>query len=220
MDGLRIVTMVLPLASALMPSCGSQFQIRRSSQRVKGSAVLSVHFTSDIVQGNSADSAHGSREISVYNLPGYPDCLEDLTALVGLDGRDPHLGCDLYYAKQDSSVIICYRSIVILVQLFLFHQLGDGCMGQIGINCRSTITQQGRKVMNLPGLARFQDQGHGSALSGFHQMFVDRGNRQKRGDGHMVFIHTPVRQDQNICPFPVGLVHLHKEVVQDPFHRG
>ena len=36
----------------------------------------------------------------------------------------------------------------------------------------------------------------------------------------MVFIHAPVGQDQNSRPVPVGLIHLHEQLLDGPFQSG
>ena len=49
-------------------------------------------------------------------------------------------------------------------------------------------------------------------------MLVYRRNGQQGGDCHMVFIHAPVRKDQDIRSFPVSLIHFHKQMLQHPVY--
>ena len=51
-------------------------------------------------------------------------------------------------------------------------------------------------------------------------MLVQCGHCQKGRNGHMVFIHSPVRQDHNVYPVPVGTIHLHKQSVNGLFQTG
>ena len=63
--------------------------------------------------------------------------------------------------------------------------------------------------MHIPGFSGFQNQRHAGTLFGFDQMLVQGGYGKQRGHCHMVFIHAPVRKDQDVRPFSVAAVHLH-----------
>ena len=91
-------------------------------------------------------------------------------------------------------------------------------MRKVGIHSGRTISEQSRKVMNLPGFSGLQDQGHGRAFLCIHEMFMDCGHGQQRRNGNMVLIHTPVGKDQDIRALPVCLVHLYKQMTDHPFH--
>ena len=74
-------------------------------------------------------------------------------------------------------------------------------------------------MVYLPGLPGFNYYGHGCGLSRLHQMLMYSGHRQQRGYGYVVFIHSAVREDEDVGPLPVDLVHLYKQPPQHPLHR-
>ncbi len=75
-------------------------------------------------------------------------------------------------------------------------------------------------MVHLPGLPALQNQGHGSTLFGLHQMLLQGRHRQQGGNGHMVLVNIPVREDDNVHPVPVGPVHLQKQPVNGFFQGG
>ena len=74
--------------------------------------------------------------------------------------------------------------------------------------------------MYVPGFSGFQDQRHAGALFGFYQMLVHGGYGEQGGHGHMVFIHAPIRKDQDVRPFSVAAVHLHIQPFDGPLQPG
>ena len=68
-------------------------------------------------------------------------------------------------------------------------------------------------MMHLSWLSGFQNQGHGCTFLGLNQMLVNCCHRQKRRKCYMVFIHTAVRQNQNVSPLLESLIHFYKQMV-------
>ena len=91
-------------------------------------------------------------------------------------------------------------------------------MGQIRINRGRAIAKECGKVVYLPGLPGFEDQGHGRALLCVNEVLMHGRNSQEGGKRHMVLVHSPVRKDQNISSLPVCLVHFHKQMCEHPLH--
>ena len=110
--------------------------------------------------------------------------------------------------------IIIHRRVIILIKQPLFDQLPEGLQRQVRVHRTGPVSEQRRKMMNLSWLSGLQDEGHGRLLLRLHQILMDRRHRQEGRDRHMVLVHTPVGQDQDIGPVPVCLVHLHTQVLQ------
>ena len=220
MDRLRVVPVVLSLASCFVPSSCRQFQIRGQSQWIKSPAVLFVTGFFDVLQSDAANTAHRSRKISLDHILRDTDRFEYLASLIRLDRGDPHLGSDLYDAEQDRFIVILHSCVIILVQQFFCRKLRDRGMSQVGIDRRGSIPQKGCEMMYLPGFAGFQDQGHCGAFSGIHQMLMNGCHCQQGRDRHMVLVYAAVRQDQDIGSLAVGFVHFHEKMLKDSFHRG
>ena len=74
--------------------------------------------------------------------------------------------------------------------------------------------------MDVPGLRTLQNEGDGGALLGADQILLQGADRQQRGNGHMVFIHAPVGENENVGTLLVGPVHVDEQPVQGVFQGG
>ena len=220
MDGLGIVAVLLPLAAHLVAAHRGQSQIHRQPQGVIGLGVLGIGLGGDVLQGDAANAADGSGKIGVDDFPADADALKNLAALVGLDGGNAHFRGDLHDPLEDGVVVVLHGGVVVLMQQPVLHQLGHRGVGQVGVDGAGAVAQQTGEVVHLPGLPGLQNEGHGRALLGLHQVLVHRRHRQQGRDGYVVFVHPTVGQDQDGGPLAVGLVHLDKQLLQHPVHGG
>ena len=170
----------------------------------------------DLGDPDPADPAHRAGEISVDQVLSQPDRLENTGGLIGLDRGDPHLGRDLDDAAQKGRVVVLDRRVIILVQDPQIDHLPDALVGQVGTDGPGAEAQQGRHLVDIPGLAALQDQGDGRAPLGQHQVLLNAGDRQQGGDGHVVFVHAPVGQDDDVAAGGRRPVHRDIELVQGP----
>ena len=143
--------MVLLTSAGLVLAPAVQGRVAAQAQGVEGPAVVVIHQLSDLLQTHAPHPAEGTSEILVHHHPVNAHCLEDLGRLVGLDGRDTHLGGDLHDAAEDGLVIVLHRGVVILVQQTLVNEGADGRMGQIGVHRPGTVAQQRGEVVHVPG---------------------------------------------------------------------
>ena len=97
-DGLRIIAVMLALASEIMASDAFQGQIRSQSQRIKSRPVEFFYVCLDIFHRDAAHTTDGIGKIPFDHFFGDADGLKNLSPLIGLDGRDSHLGGNLYDA--------------------------------------------------------------------------------------------------------------------------
>ena len=179
-----------------------------------------IHLFFNIFQRNTAHPAYRSRKIGINDTSVNSDRLKDLGTLIGLDRGNPHLGSDLHNAVKHRPIVIVYRRIIILIQHMVFDQFLHTLLRQIGIYRTGTKAEQCCKMMHLSGLRRLQYHRHTGTLFRLHQMLIQRRYRQQGRDRHMVLIHAPVRQDQNVHAFPELPVRLHKEPVYRLFQTG
>ena len=96
-------------------------------------------------------------------------------------------------------------------------QLADAGVGQIGVDGPGAVTQQRGEVVDVPGLGALQDHGDGRALLGADQVLLQGRHGQQGGNGHVVLVHAPVREDDDIGPVAVGPVAVDEEMVQGLF---
>ena len=221
-NGLGIVHVILCSAAGaeLVGAGGIQGGVHPQIQQVKGVVVPPLDTLADLLQADALHGADGIGEILVDDLLADAHRLKNLSGLVGLQGGNAHFGGDLHDAVEHGAVVVRNGLVGVLIQPVLFHQLGDALLGKIGVDGPGTVAQKGCKMVHIPGLRAFQNDGHGGALFGANQILLHGGHGQQGGNGHMVFIHPPVGEDDHIGPCPVGPVTLHKELVEGGFQGG
>ena len=220
MDGLRGEEVLFLAAAELVSTAVGQLHVDIQTQRVKGGVVGSFHIRLNVFQTDTAHTADRTGEVLVDDILGDADRLKDLAALVALDGGDAHLGGDLHDAVQHSLVVVIHGGVVILVQQTLVDELGNGVVGQIGVDGAGTVAQQGGKVVHLVGLGTLKDEGHGRALLGADEVLGHGRNGQQAGDGNMVLVNVAVREDDDVGTVLVGAVHLQEDAVDGLFQAG
>ena len=167
----------------------------------------------DLLDADTAHTAYCISKIPVDKIFLQPDRLEDLRALVRLDRGDSHLRRDFDNPVEHCRVIIIHCRIVVLVQKPVIDQLTDGLVRQIRVDGTCAVTEQRRKVMYLSWLAALQDHGNGCPLLRPHQMLLESGHCQERRDSHMVLVHIPVCQDQDVRALADHPVNLDEQVL-------
>ena len=110
--------------------------------------------------------------------------------------------------------------MVVLVQDALVDELRNALVGQIGVDSPGAVAQDGGKLVHVSWLAALQDDGDSGPLLCPDQVLLHGGDSQERGDGHMVLIHAPVGEDDDVGPLCVGPVAADKELVQRLLKRG
>ncbi len=209
--------MLLRTASRLVLSGTVKRQIRRKTKRVKRKRMQIVHLFCNIRKTNPANPAYRICEIFIYHVRIYPDRLKNLRALIRLNCGNAHLRRNLHNAMQNGVIIVVHRRVIILVKHSGVNQLLNGFLCKIRIDCTRTVPNQRRKIVHLSWLRRFQNQRHTRSLFCAHQVLLHRGNRQKRRNCHMVFVHAPVRKNNNIHTVAVCTVHLYIKMVNCAF---
>ena len=220
MNGLGIVQVFLPAALIFVSSLTVQRHIDSQSQGIKRFRMERRVIRGDLLDSDPAHTAYRVCEIPVDKILLQSDRLKDLCSLVRLDRRNTHFGCDLYNSMDHRVVVIVYRRIVVFVQQSGFDQLADGLMGKIRVDRAGPVSQQSCKMVYLSWLSALQDHSHRCSFLCTHQMLLQAGDSQKRRDRHMVFIHLPVRQDQNVCPFPDCPVCFDKYILDRLLQAG
>ena len=220
MDSLRVVEVFLPAALIFVPSHAVQRHVAVQSEGIECLCVEGCVILGNLLDPDAAHTAHCIRKIFVDKLFFQPDRLEDLRALVGLDRRDPHLGSYLDDAVDDRAVVVIYRRIVILVQESGSDELVDGLVGQVRIDRAGAVSEERREVMHFSRLAALQDHGHGCPFLRAHQVLLETGHSEQGRDRHMVLVHLPVCQDQDVRALADHTVHFHEQILQSFLKAG
>ena len=203
-----------------MHTGGIQGGVHPQVQGIKGVVVPPLDALGNLFEADALHRADGVGKVGVDDLPADAHRLKNLGGLVGLQGGNAHFGGNFHDAGQDGFVVVGDGLVAVLVQHIALHQLLDAVLGQIGVDGPGAVAQKGGKVVHIPGLGAFQNDGNGGALLGAHQVLLDGGHRQQGGNGHMVFIHPPIGENHHIGPVPIGPVHLHKELVNGALQGG
>ena len=217
MDGAGIVQMILLPKAGLVRAGGIKRFVHREPKRIKGLRVVALHHLPDLFKPNAANARNGIGKIFVHNVFCNADCLENLRGLIGLHSGNAHFGGDFHNAVQHGGIVSVDGGVRLLIQQALIDQAFNGGVRQIGVDRPCPVAQQRSKMMYIPRLGRFEDHRYRRALAGTHQMLLQRRNRQQRRDRHMVFVHAPVRKNNNIHTVAVCTVHLYIKMVNCAF---
>ena len=179
-----------------------------------------LHVLLDIVDGDAAYPADGVGKVFVDDLFTDAHGLENLAALIGLNGGNAHLGGDLHDTRQHRLVVVVDSGVEILFQQPVADQIADALLGKIRVDGAGAEAQKRGKVMDKPGFAAFQNQRHGGTLPGANQIFGHRADGQQTGNGDMILVNVPVGQNQDVRAVPISPVNVHEQPVDGLFQRG
>ena len=121
---------------------------------------------------------------------------------------------------QYSTVIIAYGGVGIFVEQAELNAFFNAFVCQIWANGTCAVAEQQGKMVHLARFRTFQNNRDRRALLCPHEILLQSGHCEDRRNRHMVFIHSTVRQDKNICPLFIGFVTLDKEALYRPLKRG
>ena len=221
-DGGGVVEVVLLVLAAPKPVEAGAVQrgIHTQIQGIKGLVVAGDHIVIDVLHADAAHPADSVGKVFVYDFLADAHSLEDLGGLVGLEGGNAHLGRDLHDTVENSLVVVVDGCVVVLVQNSPVNELRNALVGQVGIDSPGAVAQDGGKLVHIPRLAALQDDGDSGSLLCPDQVLLHGGDSQESGDGHMVLIHAPVGEDDDVGPLCIGPVAAHKELIQRLLKRG
>ena len=215
-DGHRVieVTLVPGAAAQFLDPPAVDGGVGGQVHGVKGPVVAGGHRRLDGVQTHPAHLTGGVGKEPGHQIPVQAHRLKTLGALVGLEGGDPHLRRHRDHPRQDGPVIVGHGGIEVLVQQSFVDEFGDTLVGQVGVHRPGAVAQQGGHLVHVPGFPALQNDGDRRALSRLDEVLLQDRHRQQGGDGHVVLIHPPVREDQQVGPTLAGLVTPQEQLGQ------
>mmetsp|Transcript_21078 Transcript_21078/g.39507 ORF Transcript_21078/g.39507 Transcript_21078/m.39507 type:complete len:1048 (-) Transcript_21078:533-3676(-) len=149
----------------------------------------------------SLDTGGRSREATVDDLLAEPDSLEDLGALVGLQGGDAHLTHDLQQALGRGLSVGGDHVVVAVLLLRLGGDqpvavhLAESLVGDVRADAVATEAEQGRKVVDLASVSALREDGSLGALLGAQQVLVHSADGKEGRDGNTVRAGELVTED-------------------------
>ena len=106
----------------------------------------------DLLEPHAAHAADGVGEVLIHHVLADAHDLEDLGALVGLDGGDAHLRGDFHDAVEHGLVVVVHGHGVVLVEKSLVDELADAGVGQVRVHRPGAVAQERGEVVHVPGL--------------------------------------------------------------------
>ena len=219
-DGLRIGDVELAAGAVLVLASrrkagGDDGALGRKTALVPHAGFIGHHV--------DADAAHARGrpgEVLVDEVLGEPHRLEDLGAVVALDGADPHLGDHLHQALDHRLQVLLLRLGGGAGDQSLAHQVVHRLEGEIGVHRARAVPDEEREVVDLARLAALHDQAALGALALADQVMLHRGDGQQRGDGGIVRIVTPVGEDDDVESLRQALGDLPAQVLEGAAQGG
>ena len=108
---------------------------------------------------------------------------------------------------EDRLVVVFDSRMCVLVEISFIDDLGYTLMCEIWIDGTGTKAKDRRKLMNISRLCRLENKGNRSPLLCKHQMLFNGAHSKQRRDGNVVFINSPVTEDDNVATSLIGTVH-------------
>ena len=169
----------------------------------EGRAVRADGFLGHLENADAAHLTRGAVEVLLHEVGLQAHRLEQLRAAVAQVGAHAHLGHDFAQALADGLDIV-------VDGLFggdfgeVGHprnrrvEVGDRFECEVGVNRLGPVPGERGEVVDFAGVTRFDDQPgpHPQAL--FHQVVMDAGEGEQRGNGDPAPVHPLVGEDDDV----------------------
>ena len=200
-DGFRIphvrVAMTAPMEIAWVR------QHRRGGDAAprKADRVAALHFLGQHVKAHALHAARRAAETPLHHFVRKPDRLENLRALVGLQGGNAHLGHHLQHAFADAFAVRLHH-VRIGADMICIGQIAcSSCVPQrlereIGIHGVRPEPHQQAMVMHFPRFAGLHHDADPGAARGAHQVVMHGASGGQGADRHALVVGGAVRKHQ------------------------
>ena len=180
MDGFRIEEVVFAVAAPLIDAAGVERALLGLDVAVReGLAVADERLLGDLVDVRAFATAGSAAEELVHQLGAEADGFEDLRAAVGGDGGDAHLGHGLHHALDRTLEEVVNRLVEVDVEHVVLDHLVDGIEGHVGIDRVRAVADERREMVDLAGLAGFEDDGDLGARARAHEVVVQAAHHEQ-----------------------------------------
>ena len=210
-DGLRIPGMPdAILAPMELPLIGQ-------SHDTMTRTVSCLRISSNLFKSDATNGAHLRSEISLQQRFRQSYTFENLCSSITADGRNAHLRHNLEQSFLHCLDVVGLSCGVVFLDLTTLDEVVQNGKCHIGTQCRSTIAQQQRSMHGLMNLARLHNQSGLNTLAHTDQIVMHCTHSQKARDGHVLFIHITVSQDDVVVAFVNRLLGTFAELVERSF---
>ncbi|MCY1217058.1 hypothetical protein D9M72_289570 [compost metagenome] len=171
------------------------FQHRAVAEGVR---VQAQRFLGHFEDADALDVRRRAVEVLLHQLARQADGFEDLRAGVRHVGGDAHLGHHLEQALADRLDEVLDRLLRRQVARQAAGHVGQGFHRQVRVHGFGAVAGQQREVVHFTRGAGLDHQAGGRAQALLHQVVVDGGRGQQRGNRDMLGIYAAVRHDQDV----------------------
>ena len=217
-DRLRVGEMELSSGAVLIVAARREAGVHDRPLGREAPLVPHPRFLGDDVDADAADARGGPGEVLVDEILREAHRLEDLRAVVALDGADPHLGDHLHQALDHRLQVFLLRVGAghhALLDLVV-HRLER----EVRVDRARAVAHQEREVVHLARLSTFHDQAASGARPLADEVVMDGGDGEKRRDGRRIGIVAAVGEDQQVEPLGDALRRLPAQVLQRAAEGG
>ena len=151
---------------------------RRALRKGHRSGIALVLLALDALDVEAAHARRGAREVTVNELVGKADDLEDLRGVVALHRRDAHLGHDRGDARGHGAVIVGDGLIAGKVDRTLGHEVTDALVRHIGVDAARGVAHEAGEVVRADGVAGLHHDVREHAHARTDEVVVDAAERE------------------------------------------
>ena len=220
-DGCRIEQVVLTAFAVLIMAADDQFGFG-FGERLKGEGVLHLGFACEHIEADAFDARCGAREVGFDQMLIEADGFEDLGAAIALQRADAHLGEGLEQALVDGldEVLLGVIAGDAVGQKAAALEIVQRFDSEVRIDRAGAVSDEEREVHDFARLTALDDERDLGAGLLLHEAVVDRGHREKAGDGRVGGVDAAVGDDEQRVSGGDGVRGAGAEFVQGAGEAG
>ncbi len=200
-DRERVEEVVLAIDAVLdVSACAELLVIDRPVGRIRP-VLAHLDFAGDHVDADAADAGRRPGEVLVDEVLIQPQRLEDLSAVVALNGADAHLGDYFDDALGDGLAVLLLGHLPGAGDQAQADLVVDGLEGEVRVDGAGAVPKQEGKVMDFARLAGFEDEARQGAGAGPDEVMVDGRDGEERRHGGFVGVVAAIREDDDVVAF-------------------
>ena len=197
-DGERVEEVVLAVVAVLVLAAGAELAVAdRAAGRV-GAVLAELDLLGDDLDPDPADPGRRPGEVLVDEVAVEPDRLEDLGAVVALDGRDPHPGDRLDDPLDQRLAVVLLGGLGGAGDDAEPDLVVDRLEGEVRVDGARAVADQEAEVVGLARLAGLEDEADPRPRPGADEVVVDGGDGEERRDRRVGLVVAAVGEDDEV----------------------
>ena len=176
-------------------------------------------FLGDFSDAQAFDAGRCVAEIFVDQVLFDADGFKNLCAVVAVDCRNAHLGHDGQDAFDGGvDVVLFGRFVIDFLELLVGNEFLDGFQGDVRVDGRNAVADEGTEMMDFARFARFQDEADVGADGLIDEIMVQGCRGQEGRNGGHARVDAAVGQDEDVGAVLDGLQGIDAERFDGRFH--